>query len=177
YRKANYKAREELSTLNSDLQENISGINVVQLFRRERFNSELFRTVNTRYVEALDKTIFYDSAVSATLEWIALAAIAGVLALGGSLVTNDTLEISTLTAFILFAQKLFDPLRQFADKFTAIQAGLTAVERLDGLMSEPVVISDAKNPVTLPSVTLKGSDVVVPGEIRFNQVSFGYKRS
>ncbi|MEL6490355.1 MAG: ABC transporter ATP-binding protein [Cyanobacteria bacterium J06621_3] len=175
YRKANYVAREELSALNSNLQENISGIDVVQLFRRERFNSELFRTINQRYVDAIDTTIFYDSAVSATLEWIALAAIAGVLALGGSLVTNDTLEISTLTAFILFAQKLFDPLRQFADKFTAIQAGLTAVERLDGLMSEPVVISDAKNPVTLPSVTLKGSDVVVPGEIRFNQVSFGYK--
>ncbi|MEO1390179.1 MAG: ABC transporter ATP-binding protein [Cyanobacteria bacterium J06634_6] len=175
YRKANYVAREELSALNSNLQENISGIDVVQLFRRERFNSELFRTINQRYVDAIDTTIFYDSAVSATLEWIALAAIAGVLALGGSLVTNDTLEISTLTAFILFAQKLFDPLRQFADKFTAIQAGLTAVERLDGLMSEPVVISDAKNPVTLPSATLKGSDVVVPGEIRFNQVSFGYK--
>ncbi len=175
YRKANYKAREELSTLNADLQENISGINVVQLFRRERFNSELFRTVNTRYVSALDKTIFYDSAVSATLEWIALVAIAGVLALGGTLVTGGLLELGTLTAFILFAQKLFDPLRQFADKFTAIQAGLTAVERLNDLMSEPVTIRDAKNTVVLPSDTLAGSDTVVPGEIRFKNVSFGYK--
>ncbi|MGC1307454.1 MAG: ABC transporter ATP-binding protein [Phormidesmis sp.] len=175
YRKANYKAREELSTLNSDLQENISGINVVQLFRRERFNAELFRTVNTRYVEALDKTIFYDSAVSATLEWIALVAIAGVLALGGSLVTGGIMEIGKLTAFILFAQKLFDPLRQFADKFTAIQAGLTAVERLNDLMSEPISISDAKNPVTLPTDKLANSDTVIPGEIRFNNVSFGYK--
>ena len=175
YRKANYIAREELSALNSNLQENISGINVVQLFRRERFNGELFRTINERYVGAIDKTIFYDSAVSATLEWIALAAIAGVLALGGYLVTGGALEIGTLTAFILFAQKLFDPLRQFADKFTAIQAGLTAVERLNDLMSEPFAIRDAKNPVSLPSQTLKNSDVVIPGEIRFQDVSFGYK--
>ncbi|WP_121968050.1 ABC transporter ATP-binding protein [Leptolyngbya sp. BC1307] len=175
YRKANYKAREELSALNSDLQENISGIDVVQLFRRERFNSELFRIINERYVSALDKTIFYDSAVSATLEWIALVAIAGVLALGGSLVTGGLLEIGTLTAFILFAQKLFDPLRQFADKFTAIQAGLTAVERLNDLMSEPIAIRDAKNPVSLPSKTLADNETVVPGEIRFNNVSFGYK--
>ncbi len=175
YRKSNYVAREELSALNSNLQENISGIDVVQLFRRERFNSELFRTINTRYVEAIDKTIFYDSAVSATLEWVALAAIAGVLALGGSLVTDGALEIGTLTAFILFAQKLFDPLRQFADKFTAIQAGLTAVERLNDLMSEPIVIRDAKNPVALSNQTLKGSDTVIPGEIRFKGVSFGYK--
>ncbi len=175
YRKANYKAREELSALNSDLQENISGIDVVQLFRREQFNSELFRTINNRYVSALDKTIFYDSAVSATLEWIALVAIAGVLALGGSLVTGNALQIGTLTAFILFAQKLFDPLRQFADKFTAIQAGLTAVERLNDLMSEPISIRDAKNPVSLPSKTLADNETVVPGEIRFNNVSFGYK--
>lgn len=175
YRKANYIAREELSALNSNLQENISGINVVQLFRRERFNSELFRTINQRYVGAIDKTIFYDSAVSATLEWIALAAIAGVLALGGSLVTQNALEIGTLTAFILFAQKLFDPLRQFADKFTAIQAGLTAVERLNDLMSEPIAIRDAKNPVELPTQKLRNSDAVIPGEIRFKNVSFGYK--
>ncbi len=175
YRKANYIAREELSALNSNLQENISGIDVVQLFRRERFNSELFRTINQRYVNAVDTTIFYDSAVSATLEWVALAAIAGVLALGGYLVTGSIIEIGTLTAFILFAQKLFDPLRQFADKFTAIQAGLTAVERLNDLMSEPIAIRDAKNPVELPAQTLKNSDVVIPGEIRFKRVSFGYK--
>ena len=175
YRKANYKAREELSTLNSNLQENISGIDVVQLFRRERFNSELFRTVNQRYIDAVDTTIFFDSAVSATLEWIALVAIAGVLALGGFLVTDSLLDIGKLTAFILYAQKLFDPLRQFADKFTAIQAGLTAVERLNDLMSEPVDIRDAENPKILPSQTLANSDVVIPGEIRFKNVSFGYK--
>ena len=175
YRKANYVAREELSTLNSNFQENISGIDVVQLFRRERFNAELFRSVNQRYIDAVDTTIFFDSAVSATLEWIALVAIAGVLALGGSLVTGGALEIGALTAFILFAQRLFDPLRQFADKFTAIQAGLTAVERLNDLMSEPVDIRDAKNPVSLPSQTLVNSDVVIPGEIRFKNVSFGYK--
>lgn len=175
YRKANYKAREELSTLNSTFQENISGINVVQLFRRERFNAELFRTINQRYIDAVDTTIFFDSAVSATLEWIALVAIAGVLALGGFLVTDESLAIGELATFVFFAQRLFDPLRQFADKFTAIQAGLTAVERLNDLMSEPVDIRDAKNPVSLPNQTLKNSDVVVPGEIRFKDVSFGYK--
>ena len=71
YRKENYKSRDELSNLNSQFQENMVGIGVVQLFRRERFNSELFRATNLRYIKAVDKTIFYDSAVSATLEWIA----------------------------------------------------------------------------------------------------------
>ncbi|MFQ4137431.1 ABC transporter ATP-binding protein [Nodosilinea sp. PGN35] len=142
FRKANYKAREHLSELNATLQENVAGINVVQLFRRERYNAEMFRHTNKKYITAVDKTIFYDSAVSSTLEWISLVAIGGVLWLGGLLVMQDALTFGTLATFILFAQRLFDPLRQFADKFTAIQAGLTAVERITDLFTVPVEIRD-----------------------------------
>lgn len=145
YRKANYKSREELSALNSTLQENIAGINVVQMFRREQFNAELFRTTNRKYIREVDTTIFYDSAVSATLEWIALVAIAGVLWLGGLLVLKQQLDFGTLAAFILFAQRLFDPLRQFAEKFTAIQAGFTAVERVSDILDEPIEIRDPES--------------------------------
>jgi ATP-binding cassette subfamily B protein len=144
YRTANYDAREELSDLNSQLQENLIGIGVVQLFRRERFNSELFRVTNKRYMDAVDKTIFYDSAVSATLEWIALVAIAVVLWIGGQKVLQGSLNFGTLSAFILFAQRLFDPLRQFAEKFTAIQAGFTAIERISDILNEPIEIKDPK---------------------------------
>ncbi|MBE9097290.1 ABC transporter ATP-binding protein [Tychonema sp. LEGE 07203] len=142
YRLANYTTREELSDLNAQLQENLTGIGVVQLFRRERFNSELFRVTNKRYIKAVDTTIFYDSAVSATLEWIALVAIAAVLWLGGQKVMQGNLNFGTLSAFILFAQRLFDPLRQFAEKFTAIQAGFTAVERISDILNEPIEIQD-----------------------------------
>ncbi|MDX2230953.1 MAG: ABC transporter ATP-binding protein [Leptolyngbyaceae cyanobacterium bins.349] len=170
YRKANYRAREELSALNSMLQENIVGIGVVQLFRREEFNAQLFRTINQRYIKEVDKTIFHDSAISATLEWISLVAIAGVLWLGGILVLGNSLSFGTLSAFILYAQRLFDPLRQFAEKFTAIQAGLTAVERVSDIMREPVEIRDAE-----VTKTLHTSSAVARGEIRFENVSFGYK--
>ena len=142
YRQANYTTREELSDLNAQLQENLTGIGVVQLFRRERFNSELFRVTNKLYIKAVDTTIFYDSAVSATLEWIALVAIAAVLWMGGERVLAGNLNFGTLSAFILFAQRLFDPLRQFAEKFTAIQAGFTAVERISDILNEPIEIKD-----------------------------------
>ena len=142
YRLANYTTREELSDLNAQLQENLTGIGVVQLFRRERFNSELFRVTNQRYIKAIDETIFYDSAVSATLEWIALVAIAAVLWMGGQSLLAGTINFGTLSAFILFAQRLFDPLRQFAEKFTAIQAGFTAVERISDILNEPIEIKD-----------------------------------
>jgi ATP-binding cassette subfamily B multidrug efflux pump len=170
YRKANYRAREELSALNSMLQENIVGINVVQLFRREGFNAELFRKVNRRYIKEVDRTIFHDSAISSTLEWISLVAIAGVLWLGGLLVLGKGLTLGKLSEFILFAQLLFDPLRQFAEKFTAIQAGFTAVERVSDILNEPIEIRDSETPKTLHS---DSQDPI--GEIRFEHIWFGYK--
>jgi ATP-binding cassette subfamily B protein len=200
FRKANYKAREHLSELNATLQENVAGINVVQLFRRERYNAEMFRATNQKYITAVDKTIFYDSAVSSTLEWISLVAIGGVLWLGGLLVMQEALTFGTLATFILFAQRLFDPLRQFADKFTAIQAGLTAVERITDLFNVPVEIRDPDQKVgegeeislggdngTLaahssphllthsPTHPLTHSSTAIASEIRFNHVTFGYK--
>jgi ATP-binding cassette subfamily B protein len=197
FRVANYKAREELSALNSTLQENIVGIGVVQLFRREQFNSELFRTINQRYITEVDKTIFYDSAVSATLEWIALVAIGGVLWLGGLLVLQNNLALGALATFILFAQRLFNPLRQFAERFTAIQAGFTALERVSDILNEPIEIRDPETPtlstdilsadssprtkIAPEDLSLRPSSLIlppsstVPGEIRFNHVWFGYK--
>src|SRR4028118_2032948 len=185
YRLANYTTREELSDLNAQLQENLTGIGVVQLFRRERFNSELFRVTNKLYIKAVDKTIFYDSAVSATLEWIALVAIAAVLWMGGQSVLAGNLNFGTLSAFILFAQRLFDPLRQFAEKFTAIQAGFTAVERISDILNEPIEIKDPTTGKkeghntdfdTDTRMSEGRSQNTESGEIQFDNVWFAYKQ-
>jgi ATP-binding cassette, subfamily B, multidrug efflux pump len=172
YRKANYRAREELSLLNSMVSENITGINVVQLFRREKYNSELFRTILNRYVGEIDKTNFHDSAVSATLEWISLVAIAAVLWWGGVMILGKTLDFGTLSAFILYAQRLFEPLRQFAEKFTAIQAGFTAVERINDILNEPIEIKDVD---AADRFQLTHFDRAAQGEIQFEHVWFAYK--
>jgi ATP-binding cassette, subfamily B, multidrug efflux pump len=172
YRQANYQAREELSLLNSQLQENVAGINVVQLFRREKYNANLFGTVLDRYVKRVDTTNFHDSAVSATLEWVSLVAIAIVLWWGGLMVLGKNLDFGTLSTFILFAQRLFEPLRQFAEKFTAIQTGFTAVERINDILSEPIEIQDAIDAKEFINDPLDNS---LRGEIAFEHVWFAYK--
>ncbi|MEM9135868.1 MAG: ABC transporter ATP-binding protein [Cyanobacteria bacterium P01_F01_bin.42] len=172
YRRANYRAREELSELNANLQENMTGISIVQMFRREKFNSEIFRGHNHSYIQQVDKTIFFDSAVSATLEWVAYMAIAGLLWYGGQSLLAETLTLGTLSTFILFAQRLFNPLQQLAEKFTAIQSGLTAVERIYDLLSEPIEIRDALDSQKINHGT---SDCL--GEIQFRDVSFAYKEN
>jgi ATP-binding cassette subfamily B protein len=170
YRIANYQVREELSKLNAQLQENVVGVNIVQLFRRERFNAEMFRAINTQYRQSLDKTIFYDSAVSSTLEWIGLIAVGGVLWLGGIFILQKTIDFGVLSAFILFSQRLFNPLRQFAEKFTMFQAGFTAIERIGELISIPIEITDSNNYKEIYFPEKRQT-----GEIIFENVWFGYK--
>ncbi|PPJ63960.1 ABC transporter ATP-binding protein [Cuspidothrix issatschenkoi] len=189
YREANYKTREELSKLNSQLQENIVGINVVQLFRREKFNSELFRATNKTYVKEVDTSILYDSAISGTLEWVGLVAIAAVLWLGGWLLSGDKITFGILSAFILYAQQFFDPLRNFAEKFTVIQSGFTAIERVVDILDEPIEIKDSSqlqctsldfefgyiDEIAAKLASQDFTPTLALGEIKFENVSFAYK--
>ena len=174
YRKANYRVREELSQLNADFQENLQGLEVVQMFRRETVNGQLFDRTGSAYRQAVNGTIFYDSSISAFIEWVALAAVAAVLALGGWMVTAETMGLGTLTTFILYSQRLFDPLRQLADRFTQIQGGLTAVERIGELLEQPLDIVDAKSVKDEPSV-VRPSASAACGEVVFEGVSFAYR--
>ena len=170
YRRANYQVREELSQLNSDFQENIQGLEVVQMFRREEINSNKFSRTGESYRKAVDGTIFYDSSISAFIEWISLAAVSFVLAIGGYLVTSGNIGLGTLTTFILYSQRLFEPLRQLAERFTQIQGGLTAIERINELLDEKIEINDSlsKNNVV--------RNLEVKGKIEFKNVSFFYKK-
>ena len=166
YRIANYRVREELSQLNADFQENLQGLEVVQMYRREHVNCSRFSTTGTAYRNAVNSTIFFDSSISAFLEWVALGAVALVLAVGGWMVTSGGMGLGTLTSFILYSQRLFDPLRQLAERFTQIQGGLTAVERIGELMEQPLEIVEAES-----AVPIEGGG----GEVIFENVNFAYR--
>ncbi len=174
YRRANYRVREELSQLNADFQENLQGLEVVQMFRREVINGQRFSRTGGLYRKAVNGTIFYDSSISAFIEWVSLAAVAFVLALGGWMVTSGAMGLGTLTTFILYSQRLFEPLRQLAERFTQIQGGLTAVERISELLEEKVEIIGVKE-YALIEPTLSGTKKVDAGEVIFDRVSFSYR--
>ena len=183
YRKANYRVREELSQLNADFQENLQGLDVVQMFRREAFNGARFQRTGLAYREAVNGTILFDSSISAFLEWVSLGAVAVVLALGGWMVTSGAMGLGILTTFILYSQRLFDPLRQMAERFTQIQGGLTAVERIGELLEEPLEIRDhtlagpvgqqesVSENLPAPLQVMPSS----PGEVVFEGVHFAYR--
>jgi ATP-binding cassette subfamily B multidrug efflux pump len=175
YRRANYRVREELAQLNADLQENLQGLEVVQMFRREAVNSARFARTTDAYRSAVTGTIFYDSAISAFIEWVALGAISLVLALGGAMVTARAMDLGTLTTFILFSQRLFDPLRQLAERFTQIQGGLTAVERIGELFEQPIEIRELPEAERSGRVRIEAAARRGAGAIEFENVSFAYR--
>ena len=174
YRKQNYKVREELSQLNANFQENLQGLEVVQMFRRQSLNGQNFFKTGTNYKHAVNGTIFYDSSISAFIEWVSLAAVALVISLGGYMVTAGAMGLGTLTTFILYSQRLFEPLRQLAERFTQIQGGLTAVERISELLEKKIEIYDHINHKA-ENKELLNSNKTLLGEVLFENVSFFYR--
>ena len=174
YRKQNYKVREELSQLNSNFQENLQGLEVVQMFRRQTLNGQNFFRTGIKYKNAVNGTIFYDSSISAFIEWVSLAAIALVISLGGYMVTAGAMGLGTLTTFILYSQRLFEPLRQLAERFTQIQGGLTAVERISELLEIKIEIYDQISQ-KVENKIITSSSQTVSGEVLFENVSFFYR--
>lgn len=109
------------------------------------------------------------------MEWIALVAIAAVLWLGGLFVLDKALSFGALSAFILYAQRLFDPLRRFAEKFTMLQAGFTAIERISDIMNEPIEIRDLESTKQQHLTSGIQNNGKHTGEICFENVWFAYK--
>ena len=175
YRKQNYKVREELSQLNSNFQENLQGLEVVQMFRRQSLNGQNFYKTGINYKNAVNGTIFYDSSISAFIEWVSLAAVALVISLGGYMVTAGSMGLGTLTTFILYSQRLFEPLRQLAERFTQIQGGLTAVERISELLEKKIEIFDQISQ-KVDNKQIKNSIKTGSGEVLFENVSFFYRK-
>ena len=140
------------------------------MFRRELFNGQRFKRTGTKYRNAVNGTIFYDSSISAFTEWVSLAAVSLVLALGGWMVAKGVMGLGTLTTFILYSQRLFEPLRQLAERFTQIQGGLTAVERIGELLEERIEIFD-KREIDKSSFSLRESPSSQLGEVIFDKVN------
>jgi ATP-binding cassette subfamily B multidrug efflux pump len=106
---------------------------------------------------------------------VALSAVAVVLALGGWMVLGSAMGLGTLTTFILYSQRLFDPLRQLAERFTQIQGGLTAVERIGELLEQPIEIAELPSSERTAAAIQSGSERASAGEVVFENVSFAYR--
>jgi len=173
FRKANLDSRQELSRLNSFLQQNIVGISVVHALNSIKKSMRIFDDNNKKYFQANDQSIKADAQLSALIELVSLLAIVCLIWLSLKIIDSTIhipISIGIILAFIQYTQSLFEPIRNLTDKFTVIQSAFTALERVNQILEEKEEIFDIKNPIKIPALnTLQNQPL-----IEFKNVWFRY---
>ena len=182
FRKSNHLARQKLSVLNSFLQQNIVGISVVQMLNCADKNKQIFDTSNQEYFKANDKSIWADANFSAGIELLSILSLLALLFLSKEILLSQALTIGVLLSFLQYAQSLFEPVRNLSDRFTVIQSGFTAAERINELLKETGAIQDKEqslkhSPARYFNENNDSRDIKSEYLIEFNDVWFRYSDS
>ncbi len=156
-----------IARINAFLQENITGMSTVQLFRREPLNFERFDGIDREHRDANIDSIFYYAVFYPAIEAVAALATALIIWYGGANVLGGTLTLGALAAFIQYAQRFFRPISDMSEKFNVLQAAMASSERIFKLLDEPVLVASPAQPVD-PRPAGRG------GHIVFDHVWFAY---
>ena len=162
-----------IARINAFLQENITGMATVQLFRREERHFAKFDEVNQGHRDANIASIFYYAVFYPAIEILGALAIAAILWFGGGWTLQGTLELGSLVAFVLYSQRFFRPIQDLSEKFNVLQSAMASSERIFALLdtSVDIVSPQAFAAPTPSSATTKRG----PGHIRFEHVWFAYR--
>jgi ABC-type multidrug transport system fused ATPase/permease subunit len=161
-----YRAvRERLGLVTATLAEDISGMRVVQAFRRERANQRNFEEVNAHYRQANQQTVLLNGLYFPFVDFLSALATAIVLGYGGYLVFGGSLTVGTLFAFVLYLSNFFDPVQQLSQLYNTFLAAVAALDKIMDVMDEEPEVRDKPDARELERIE---------GHVRFEDVRFGY---
>lgn len=163
-RKSYENVRNHIATMNSFLQERISGMRIVQIFHAEDREAEKFRQINRNYTSANLKAIFAYAIFFPVVDIISALSLGLMVWYGARGVLSEEITIGVLIAFPLYISMLYRPIRMLADKFNTLQMGLIAAERVFKLLENKDTV---QNTGTLAPEKLRG-------ELAFEHVWFSY---
>ena len=159
--------REQVSQLNTFVQEHIVGMNVVQIFNREQAEYKKFKTINKSHRDAHLRSIFYYAVFFPIVEVLSAMSIGLIVWYGGQgILSGKDITVGELIAFILFIHMMFRPIRQLADRFNILQMGIVGSERVFKVLDTDAKIVDSGEN------TLENME----GAISFKEVDFSYKQ-
>ncbi|MEU9015291.1 ABC transporter ATP-binding protein [Streptomyces sp. NPDC048479] len=158
-------ARERISVVNGDLQESVSGLRIVQAFRRERDGGARFAARSDSYRQARVRGQWLISVYFPFVQLLSSVAAAAVLIVGAGRVEAGTLTTGALVAYLLYIDLFFAPVQQLSQVFDGYQQATVSLGRIQELLQEPTSTAAAKAPVEVLSLR---------GEIAFENVDFAY---
>jgi ATP-binding cassette subfamily B protein len=157
-----------IARINAYLQEHITGMSTVQLFRRERRTFARFDEINRAHANANIESIFYYAVFYPAIEVISALAAAFIIWWGGGGVLQGSLTLGALVAFLLYAQRFFRPISDMSEKFNILQAAMASSERIFKLLDTPIEIRPPLHAARLQPGHAKA------GHIVFDRVWFAY---
>jgi ATP-binding cassette, subfamily B, multidrug efflux pump len=166
-----------IARINAYLQEHITGMATVQLFRREARAFSRFDDINEQHRKANVESIFYYAVFYPAIEVVGALASALTIWYGGRWVIQGSLTLGSLVAFLLYSQRFFRPISDMSEKFNILQAAMASSERIFKLLDEPVIVQD---PATAAARSGDLADLraeprsAKPGHIVFDHVWFAY---
>ncbi|HET9476315.1 MAG TPA: ABC transporter ATP-binding protein, partial [Dehalococcoidia bacterium] len=164
-RKAFIRVRQAIAIVNANLQENVSGVRVIQSLSREEENSRRFDRVNMDNWSANVEAGRITAAVMPMVELLVAVATALVVVFGGWRVLDGSMGVGVVVAFALFVQRFFDPIRDLVLQYTQLQRAMAGGQRVFEVLDTQPEIVDAQEAVELPDVR---------GEVVFDHVNFEY---
>jgi ATP-binding cassette subfamily B protein len=167
------KVRTWIARINAFLQEHITGMSTVQLFRREKKSFEAFDAINRAHRDANIESIYYYAVFYPAIEVIGAISTAMIIWFGGNWVLGGTLTIGSFVAFVLYSQRFYRPISDLSEKFNILQAAMASSERIFKLLDTPakIVSPGPRTPDPGPRTTDRGPRT---GHISFDHVSFAY---
>ncbi|MFJ3651842.1 ABC transporter ATP-binding protein [Streptomyces nigra] len=169
FRRASVKAyelaRERVSVVNADLQESVAGLRIVQAFRRERDGGARFAERSDSYRQARIRGQWLISIYFPFVQFLASAAAAAVLIVGGVRIDAATLTTGALVAYLLYIDLFFAPVQQLSQVFDGYQQATVSLGRIQELLREPTSTRAAEEPREVRELR---------GEIAFEDVHFAY---
>ncbi|MEE4606817.1 MAG: ABC transporter ATP-binding protein [Desulfobacteraceae bacterium] len=157
--------RARLGNINAKLQDNLSGIQVIQAFAREDQERKRFAAESERYYHARVKGIRYWSIFFPIIRFVSAMGAVAVLAVGAVMVVRGQLTLGTLVAFLAYITSFYDPIDRLTEVDNIFQEAIAAGERIFELLDETTEVIDAPNARELPAIR---------GEMVFDQVTFRY---
>jgi ATP-binding cassette subfamily B multidrug efflux pump len=160
------EVRLKIARINATLQENFSGIKVVQIFNRERESYRRFKVLNHETYLANMRQIGIFALFVPIIEIVGTIAIALLIWYGGGKVISNTLSLGTLVAFLSYLRMFFQPIRDISEKYNIMQSAMASTERIFGVLDNREMIQEASAPKSIAGMR---------GNIEFRNVTFSYR--
>jgi ATP-binding cassette subfamily B multidrug efflux pump len=169
-RDANRRIRVAIAKINAYLQEQVSGMTVVQLFNHEAKSQAHFDRINAEHRDAYKDAIRAHALFYPAIEWLGALALAVLLIYGGYQILGGALTIGVLVAFMQYSLRVFRPIQDLGEKYNILQSAMASAERIFKLLDTPAGIRGPEQPAESPGRAAVPAD----SRIEFQNVWFAY---